>query len=101
MKVVLNKCFGGFGVSKEVYKELGIKWDGYGYLRNEDFNIKSDDYMKYRFNKKLIKAIEKIGLEKSSGKFAKLEIIDVPNDLEYEWNEYDGVETIHEKHKSW
>ena len=31
MKVVINKCFGGFGLSKEAYKFLNIPWDGYGF----------------------------------------------------------------------
>lgn len=28
MKVVINKCYGGFGLSKEAYKFLGLKWTG-------------------------------------------------------------------------
>lgn len=32
MKYVLNKCFGGFSVSREVYDKLGYGWDGYGHL---------------------------------------------------------------------
>lgn len=101
MKIVVNKCYGGFGVTEEVYKELGIKWDGYGYLDNDDFNIKSSDYLAFRSNKKLIKAIEKIGEEKSSGQHAELEIIEIPDGIEWEIDEYDGIETIHEKHRSW
>lgn len=41
MKIAVNKCFGGFGVSKAVYDELGIVWDGYGYLDNESFGIET------------------------------------------------------------
>jgi len=101
MKIVINKCYGGFGVSQAVYEELGIKWDGYGYIDNEDLNIKSTVYNAYRTNKKLIKAIEKIGEEKSSGPMAKLKIIEIPDNIEWEIDEYDGIETIHEKHRSW
>lgn len=101
MKIVVNKCFGGFGCSKELYKQLGIKWDGYGYLDNDDFGIKSDDYMAYRTNKRLIKAIEKIGVEKASGSMAKLQIIDIPDGVQWEIDEYDGIETVHEIHRSW
>lgn len=32
MKVVINRRFGGFGVSKEAYDFMGLEWDGYGYL---------------------------------------------------------------------
>ena len=101
LKVVINKCFGGFGVSKEVYKELGIEWDGYGYLHNESFDLDDPNYYTFRTNDQLIAAIEKLGVEKSSGKFAKLKIVEIPDDIEWEINEYDGIETIHEQHRSW
>ena len=32
MKIAVNRRYGGFGLSKAVYEELGIEWDGYGYL---------------------------------------------------------------------
>ncbi len=101
MKIVVNKCYGGFGVSEAVYKELGMKWDGYGYLDNEAFGIESNNYLAYRTNEKLISAIEKIGEEKASGDLAELRIVEVPDDIEWEIDEYDGIETVHEQHRSW
>ena len=101
MKVVLNKCFGGFSVTEAVYGELGIEWDNYGFLRNDDFNIESDNYAEYRTHPPLIEAIEKIGVEKASGAHAKLAIVDIPDDIKWELDEYDGIETIHEQHRSW
>lgn len=100
MKIVLNKCFGSFGVSEAVYEELGIKY-GYGYIGNEELGIKSDNYMAYRTNEKLIAAVEKIGEEKASGNLAELRIIEIPDDIEWEIDEYDGIETVHEQHRSW
>jgi hypothetical protein len=35
-KVVVNRCWGGFGLSQEAYKELGLEWDGYGYAYREE-----------------------------------------------------------------
>jgi hypothetical protein len=35
MKVVINRCHGGFGLSKEAYDFLGFKWDGFGYAGYE------------------------------------------------------------------
>jgi hypothetical protein len=101
MKIAVNRCFGGFGLSKELYQELGIAWDGYGYLDNDDLGIKSDNYLAYRSDPRLVAAIEKIGEEKASGKMAKVRIVDVPDDVEWEIDEYDGVESIHEVHRSW
>lgn len=101
MKIVINKCFGGFSVSKEVYKALGIKWDGYGYVGNEELGIKSDNYLAYRQDPRLISAIEGLGEEMSSGCMAKLRIVDIPDDVEWELDDYDGVETIRERHRAW
>ena len=101
MKIVINKCYGGFEVSKEVYAELKLKWDNYGYLSNEDFEIKSDNYYEFRKDKRLISAIEKVGLKKSSGSLAELKIVEIPDDIKWKISEYDGIETIHEEHRSW
>jgi hypothetical protein len=101
MKIVVNKCFGGFGVSEAVYKELGMEWDGYGYLYNEDFGIESDNYNAYRTNKKLIEAIERIGEKTASGAMAELRVVEIPDGIEFDINNYDGIETVHENHRSW
>ena len=102
MKIAVNKCYGGFCVSESVYKELGLEWDGYGFLENKDFGIESDnDYLEFRSHPKLIAAIEKVGVKESSGSLAEIEIVDIPEGVEWEIDEYDGIETIHEKHRSW
>lgn len=101
MKIAVNKCFGGFSVSKEVYDKLGLEWDGYGFLSNNDLGIASDDYLAYRSDSKLIAAIESVGINNASGPSAKVRIVDIPDDIEWEIDEYDGIETVHEKHRSW
>ena len=100
MKIVVNRDFGGFELTKAVFNELGIEWTGYGYLRNESFNIKSDNHMAYRADSKLIAAIEKVGI-KESGDHGELKIIEIPDNTEWEISDYDGAETIHELHQSW
>jgi uncharacterized protein with von Willebrand factor type A (vWA) domain len=89
MKIVINKCYGGYGLSKEAYKELGIKWDNYGYEYEDD-----------RSNPDLIKVVEKLG-RKANGALAELQIVEIPDNVEYEINEYDGIESVHEVHRSW
>lgn len=101
MKIAVNKCFGVFGVSEAVFSELGMEWDGYGYLENKDFGIESNNWLEYRSHPKLIAAIEKVGEEAASGQLAKVRIVDIPTGVEWEIDEYDGVETVHEKHRSW
>lgn len=113
MKYVLNKCYGGFSVSKEVYDKLGYEWDGYGYLLefcrdvskeelDKNFIIKAHD-LYIRSHPKLIKAIEDVWAEGKdpSGRFARLSIVNVPDDVEIELTDYAGVESLEEIHRSW
>lgn len=48
----------------------------------------------------LIKVVEELG-EKANAKPATLKIVEIPDDIEYEIEEYDGNEHIAEKHKIW
>ena len=89
MKVVINRCYGGFGLSEKAYEYLGIPWDGYGYKCNEN-----------RADPKLIECVEKLG-EEADGTFAELKVVDIPDDVEYTIEEYDGLEWVAEKHRTW
>ena len=100
MKIVVNRCYGGFSVSKSVFDELGLEWDGYGYIRNDNLDI-DGEYDAYRADPRLIAAIEKVGVEEASGVHARLEIVDIPDGIDWEIQEYDGYESIHEVHQSW
>lgn len=101
MKIAINKCFGGWAVSKAVYDALGFEWDGYGFLGNKDFGIESDDYLAFRSDPRLIAAIEQVGIKQAAGELAELAIVDIPDGLAYAIDEYDGIETVHEAHRSW
>ncbi len=101
MKIAINECWGGFGVSKAVFEELGIKYDGYGYLDNKGMGIEDAEYNAYRTDPRLIAAIEKVGVEKASGNLAKVRIVKVPDDVSWYIDDYDGMETVRENHRSW
>jgi len=104
MKIVVNRSFGVFSLSEAVFNELGIEGGPHDYyLHNEDFGIKSDNPKAYRADSRLIAAIEKIGLEKSVKYRGEtvLKIIDIPDDVEWEINDWNGFETICEKHREW
>lgn len=101
MKIAINVCHGGFSLSEAVYSELGIKWDQYGYLGNEGLGIESDNYMAHRADPRLIAAIEKVGEDSASGSYAKVHVVEIPDGIQWEICEYDGFESIHEKHRSW
>jgi hypothetical protein len=101
MKIAVNKDFGGFGVSPAVYVELGIEWDGFGYLENKHFGLEGRYVYAFRSHPKLIAAIEKIGQKEASGSLAKIRVIEIPDGIEWEISDYDGIETVEERHRSW
>lgn len=53
-----------------------------------------------RTDNELIITIENLG-DKANGGNAKLKVIEIPDDVEWEIDEYDGMETVREKHRSW
>ena len=48
----------------------------------------------------LIEVVEKMK-EKANGRHAKLKIVKIPDDVEWEIEEYDGTEWVSEKHRRW
>lgn len=101
MKIVINRCYGGFELSKAVFDRLEIPYDGYGHLRNDHIGIESENDYAYRSDPRLIQAIEELGAEKASGRFAALKIVEIPDDVEWTIEEYDGVEWVAKKHRTW
>jgi len=63
----------------------GIHFDEYGIERNDSL---------------LIQVIEELG-EDADGAHAQLKIIDIPDDVEWHIEEYDGFEHIAENHRTW
>ena len=81
-KIVINICYGGFGLSKaawERYVELGgqAEWDG-------DMD---------RTDPILVRVVEELG-EDANGMCADLVIDDLPAGTKYRIDEYDGLESI-------
>lgn len=80
MKIVLNKCFGGFSLSDFAVEALGLN-SAYAYIE--------------RTNSQLISLIEQYGAEKVNGRHSELEIVNVPdNTTDWEMSDYDGFESI-------
>lgn len=48
----------------------------------------------------LVQVVEELG-EQANGDYAKLEIVEIPDDVDWEIHEYDGIEHIAEKHRTW
>ncbi len=48
----------------------------------------------------LIRCIEELG-PLANGSYANLKIVEIPDDVEWDIKEYDGLEHIAEKHRTW
>lgn len=53
-----------------------------------------------RTDSDLIAVVEQLG-DDASGSCAQLKVIEIPDGTNWEIDEYDGVESIHEVHSSW
>ena len=90
MKIVINTCHGGFGLSKEA---LAFYNERAGTAIKYEDDIKRNDLI-------LIEIVEQLG-EAANGGFAKLKVVKIPDDVEWTIKEYDGDEWIAEKHRTW
>ena len=53
-----------------------------------------------RTDKYLLQVVDQLG-EEADGDRAELKIIEIPDDVEWEIDEYDGIESVEEVHRSW
>lgn len=113
MKVAINKCWGGFALSQEAVilaRKLSgnDKWANvvlpgeYYFDGSGPVDKFMDSYFPdiERHDNILIKIIETLG-KKANGKLSNLHIVEIPDNTNYEIDDYDGQESIHEKHQSW
>ena len=142
MKVVINRCYGGFGLSHEAvmrYFEIkGItvypehessignwKFWTYWLVKPEDrieskegeafYAMSMEDRRAYnathseqtvyprdieRHDPALIQVVEEMG-DKANGDHAELKVVEIPDDVNYIVEEYDGLEHIAEEHRTW
>ena len=117
MKIVINTCHGGFGLSDEAFAMLmyrkGIEFEivtqltthfyrkgmvgndeGYlGYHHHHQDELRRDDA-------DLVAVVEALG-SKANGDYAELKIVEVPDDVNWYIEDYDGMEHVAERHRTW
>lgn len=82
MKVVVNRCLGNYGLSPKAYDFLGFDWDGFG-----------RKFKDYRNNEELIKCVETLD-KAADGENARLQVVEIPDDVGWMITEYNGVEIV-------
>jgi len=89
-KIVINDCYGGFGLSKKALEKLAL-------IKNKpDISENTID----RDDSDLVSVVEAMD-EESWTRYSKLKIVEIPEGVEWQIEEYDGLEWIAEKHRTW
>ena len=134
MKLVINKCYGGFGLSHEAVLEYAkIKGIEIFAFIETSSNFRNPEYTEYtgqegvfmihyytkplkdgkrqddsyfydgnikRDDPALVQVVENLG-DKANKDYAQLEIVDIPDDVEWTIEEHDGNEWVAESHRTW
>jgi hypothetical protein len=90
--IVINNCYGGFSLSEQAelrYREMAGITDPNWYNRD----IARDDPY-------LVQIVREMGTD-ANGSCAELKIVEVPADVEWQIEEYDGNEWVAEVHRTW
>ena len=112
MKIVINSDYGGFSLSDEAIeayaerKGITLRKEE----RNSDSVLSSDYYLDNdewfncreipRNDPTLVAVVEKLGV-KADGFCATLKVVEIPEDVDWYVEEYDGNEWVAEKHRTW
>lgn len=91
-KVVINTCFGGFTLSALARVTIAERKR----VKVADFSVYDLDRDDYD----LVTVVEGLG-DKANGSHAKLKVVEIPADVEWDIGEYDGVEHVYEVHRTW
>lgn len=79
-------------------KDLGPEFSG---DNTEAWNEHFYDRDLTRDDPVLVSVVEDLGSERASGALAQLKVVEVPDDVSWEIQEYDGTEWVAESHRTW
>ena len=82
MKVVINTCYGGFGLSQQAADMIEA--------------LLGDEYCEglvERHAPELVKVVEALGQDANDA-FSELKVVEIPEYADYTISEYDGCETL-------
>jgi hypothetical protein len=120
MKVVINRCFGGFGLSEKAFELLlqkkGIRFEKeddlqypslgivnyyhFGHLGDSEHYISHYDACRDRSDPDLVAVVEELG-EEANSRYAELKVVEIPDSVAWHICEYDGIEHVAEDHRTW
>lgn len=123
-KIAINECFGGFDLSnkgwklyiEKKYPNASVEVSVPECISKEEYLVEDlvnmgfaiyevDGRSLYAFDLDrtdpvLIEVIETLK-EEANADHSKLKVVEIPDDVDYEITDYDGVEKIEESHRVW
>ena len=86
-------------------KDLAGNWVDHSEEEIQEYNKRCTEEVLYcrdmnRNDSTLIQVVEELG-SAANGDFAALKVVEIPDDVQWEIEEYDGSEWIAEKHRTW
>jgi len=110
-KIVINTCYGGFSLSDqaihEVARRKGLELTTYDigenipvYMYEDQYGCGFEDFDLERNDPALVAAVEELGTQ-ANGVCAILKVVEIPDDVDWYIEEYDGIEWVAEKHRTW
>ena len=89
-RIVINRCHGGFGLSDQA---LALYRSRTGQTAVLDREIARDDPV-------LVEVVETLGAAANT-RVSELAVIEIPEDVAWQIDEYDGWEWVAEQHRTW
>lgn len=89
----------------EAHLDLNKKWEDFTDDEREEY-VRTWNALTFcshqveRDDEQLVSIVEELQ-EKANGPYARLKVVEIPEDVDWEIQEYDGVEWIAEKHRTW
>jgi len=110
MNIVLNKCYGGFQLSDKAIKWLeenkGWKLDKefvkleHSWGLDDMWFMATADKDELRIDLDVIECVETLK-EESHTRLSDLCVVEIPDNANWEIDEYDGIENVREKSEVW
>lgn len=95
-KIVINTCFGGIGLSEAAARRLAER-KGTPFEPSE-FSFYPVDVP--RDDPDLVAVVAELGKE-AGGVGSRVVIVEIPDDVKWHIEEYDGLEHVAEDHRTW
>lgn len=91
MKIVINKCYGGFGISDEQGFAMGLVPQPSHHEGELYWDCWSDEHKWMRTDPILIASVE---AGDRGGRYSNLVVVEIPDKVHWQINEYDGYESV-------